>query len=151
MRALTAPAISLVISFVLTGCGPIWMLPGGELGGNVAPVPSDWAFSDAAETVQLETRPGDPYSVNIWGVGVGERFYVAAGDASSSWATHIAEDPNVRLKVEDSIFELRATRIEDEAEIEVCLAAIKRKYDFEPKPEQRGEATLFRLEPRLPR
>jgi len=134
---------------VTTGCGPVWMLPGGSLAGPVEPAPEDWSFSDATDVVQLETRPEDPYSVNIWGVGIGKHFYVAAGEASSSaWAANLSEAPDVRLKIGESVYELRAVRVEDAVEIEACLAALKRKYDFEPKPEQRSSAAVFRLEPR---
>jgi len=105
-------------------------------------------FSDTIETVQLETRPDDPYSVNIWGVGIGDDFYIAAGDASSAWVRGIAEDPDVRLKIGDSIFELHAVRTDGEAEIDAYLAAVKKKYDFEPEPDQRTDAVIFRLEAR---
>ena len=48
-------------------CGPIGPIPGGALRGDpVAEPVQDWSFLDAEHTVQLETRPGDPYSVNVW-------------------------------------------------------------------------------------
>ena len=145
MRALPFALPSLL--FVLA-CGPLVMIPGGELSGDVTPPPADWAFTDAVDTIQLETRPADPYSVNLWGVAASGHFYVAAGDAESEWARHIADDPNVRLRVNDAVYELRATRTEDPAELDAFLAAATAKYDFEPTPEQRAEAALFRLAPR---
>jgi len=72
-------------------CGPIVMIPGGALDGEVEPAPSDWTFSDEIKTVQLETSPDDPYSVNIWGVGVGQDFYVASGSSSNAWAEHLLQ------------------------------------------------------------
>jgi hypothetical protein len=87
--------------------------------------------------------------VNIWGVGLGSSFYVAAGGgAENSWAQYIVDDPRVRLRVEDTLYELRGVRVEDELERERFLAALQAKYDWEPEPEQTEEAWLFRLEPR---
>ena len=80
----------LFTTLVLVGCGPIVMVPGGELSGTTTPVPADWAFSDAVETVQLETRPDDPYSVNVWGVSDGA-FHPT--DPNRAWV--IARDPTV--------------------------------------------------------
>ena len=144
-RALVASI--LAVGF-LQGCGPLVMIPGGALSGSVKPTPSDWSFSDSIETVQLETRPDDPYSVNVWGIGIGEYFYVAAGDAESGWALNLIEDPRVRLKLADDLYELSATQTNDSAELDAFLAGLKRKYDFEPKPGQRHQATLFRLQAR---
>ncbi|MCI0636959.1 MAG: hypothetical protein L0206_24050, partial [Actinobacteria bacterium] len=48
MRRLRALALVL-----LTGCGPLQMIPGGELSGTVRPAPPDWSFSDGVETEQL--------------------------------------------------------------------------------------------------
>jgi hypothetical protein len=141
----------LLIAFVLlalTGCEPTAIFSGGKLSGETQPTPDDWSFSDAAETVQLETRPGDPYSVNIWGVGIGADFYVASGKVDNVWAQHIAADDRVRLRIDDAVFELRAVEESSPEALERFLAAAKAKYDFEPEPDQSAEAVLFRLVPR---
>ena len=57
------------------------------------------------KTIQLETRPADPYSVNIWVIALGEHLYVHAGANRSEWVEHMEADPNVRLRVGDSIYE----------------------------------------------
>jgi hypothetical protein len=129
----------------LVACDPFIMIPGGELSGNVKPTPTDWEFSNAIETVQLETRPSDPYSVNVWGTAAGEDFYVAAGKSTTSWAAHIADDPNVRLKLGDDIYPLKAVRTQKPEDLEAFLVAVKQKYDFEPDPDQRSDAVLFKL------
>ncbi|MBW2243677.1 MAG: nitroreductase family deazaflavin-dependent oxidoreductase [Deltaproteobacteria bacterium] len=139
----------LGLALIALGCGPIWMIPGGRLDGEVAATPSDWAIANDIEDLQLETRPGDPYSVNVWGAGVGDRFYIAAGRGEeSTWAQNIAADPNVRLRVGEFIYELQATRIDDDAERDLFLAAVKKKYDWEPTEEEGENAVLFRLTPR---
>lgn len=146
MRRLSAAlACSLAFS-VLPACGgPIVTLPGGELSGETQAIPDDWSFSDSVDTVQLETRPDDPYSVNIWGVGVGGDFYVASGDADNTWARNIEADDRVRLRIEDAVYEMRAVRDDSPEARERFLAAAKAKYDFEPEPGQAEEAVLFRL------
>lgn len=147
MRIKSLLYLCLVMSMV--GCGPIVMLPGGELSGDVQPTPSSWAFTDEIETVQLETRPSDPYSVNIWAVAAGDSLYIAAGGgAETTWARHIDADPQVRLRVGNSLFELNAVQANDEATRNVFLIAAKKKYDFEPDEEDASNAVLYRLDPR---
>jgi hypothetical protein len=142
-------ALSLLATLFLTGCGPLVMFPGGELSGEVKPPPDDWSFTDDVDNVQLETRPEDPYSVNVWAVAAKDAIYIASGrGADAGWARHIAEDPRVRLRVGEAIYELKAEQTMDEAELDAFLAAAQKKYDFEPEPEQREEAVLFRLTPR---
>ncbi len=138
----------LVSALLLLACGPLVSIPGGQLSGTLRPLPMEWAFSDSIKTVQLETRPSDPYSVNVWGVAIGTTFYVASGDSESRWARHIAEDPRVRLRIGKNLYELRAVGTDDPAELDAFLAAAKRKYDFEPEPDERAKAALFRLEAR---
>lgn len=140
--------LSVVAGLALLACQPIVMFPGGGLRGTVEPLPSDWSFSDAVETAQLETRPSDPYSVNVWGVGIGKRFYIVAADADRNWVHHIAANPHVRLKLDSAIYELQAVRTDEPVDLDAFLAAAKQKYDFEPEPGQREQAVLFRLEPR---
>jgi len=141
MRAL----VFVVALCSLLACDPTVMIPGGRLSGETKPVPASWAFTEEVETVQLETRPEDPYSVNIWGVGVGDDFYVASGKADNAWARHIASDDRVRLRIEGSIYEMRAIRDDSAEGRERFLEAAKAKYDFEPDPEESSDAILFRL------
>ena len=104
-------AISALV--LVAGCGPILLIPGGELDGLTAPVPSDWSIADDVNTVQLETRPEDPYSVNIWAIGIGPRLYVHAGANRSSWVEHIETNSDVRIRIGDKLYDLRASRVED--------------------------------------
>ena len=55
-------AVVLSVVIILAGWGPFVIFPGGKLEGAEAAPPSDWRFSDAINTVQLETRSSDPYS-----------------------------------------------------------------------------------------
>ena len=141
--------VPLVLCLAALGCGPLVMFPGGTLSGDVLATPPDWSFTEAVDTVQLETNPDAPYSVNVWGVAARDAFYVA-GDKDNQWAQNIRANPNVRLRVDGKIYELQATETDEESELDAFTAAITRKYDYEPDPEQRARANLsvFRLEPR---
>ena len=142
----------VALALVLTGCGPLVMIPGGELSGEVVSSPADWAFTDAIDTVQLETRPEDPYSVNVWAVSARGALYIAAGGgAESEWARHIAADPRVRLRADGRLYELRAERTDSDEERSAFLEAAQAKYDFEPSEDETDGAVLFRLTPPLTR
>jgi hypothetical protein len=128
------------------GCGrPFLLLPGRALEGTTAAVPESWSFTDAVETVQLETRPAEPYSVNIWATAADDHLYVHAGANRSAWVEHIEADPNVRLRVNDSIYELAAARVLDQAEFDRFSDAYQKKYGRRPRNENVAEAYLFRL------
>jgi hypothetical protein len=137
--------LALVLVAALAACGPILLLPGGELEGKMVPAPSDWAFTDDVSTVQLETRPDDPYSVNIWAVGLGPGLYVHAGANRSTWVENMEADPHVRLQVEDAIYELRSSRVERQDEFDRFSDAYEKKYGRRPRNESVEEAYLFRL------
>ena len=146
------PILFVVPLFLLVsslGCGPIVMIPGGALSGTATPPPNDWSFTDEIDTVQLETRPSDPYSVNVWAIAVDSAIYVVAGSGDeTTWARNIAEDDRVRLRVDDAIYDLRATLANDDVSRDAFLAAAKRKYDFDPEGQDTSKAMLFRLDPR---
>jgi hypothetical protein len=133
----------------LAGCGgPVALLPGGALEGAVVPPPADWSFTDAVSTVQLETRPAEPYSVNIWMIGMDGSAYVHAGTNRSAWVEHIEADPSVRLQVSDAIYELAAARVTAQDEFDRFSDAYEKKYGRRPRNENVAEAYLFRLAPR---
>ena len=148
MRARNLVSIASTL-LLATACGPLVMIPGGQLSGTAKPAPDSWAFTDAVDVVQLETRPDDPYSVNVWTIATGDHLYVVAGYGDeTTWARHIEADPRIRLKVEDDVYELRAERTDDDAEIDSFLEAAIAKYDFELEEGQREQAILYRLSPR---
>jgi len=139
-------ALVLVATAPLAGCGgPFLLLPGGALEGTTAAIPDGWAFTDAVKTVQLETRPADPYSVNIWATAAGDHLYLHAGASRSTWVENIEADPDVRLRVDASIYELAAARVSGQEEFDHFSDAYERKYGRRPRNENVAEAYLFRL------
>ncbi len=129
----------------LFGCGPILLLPGGQLSGPVEALPADWSFSDEVSTVQIETRPSDPYSINIWAVGLGSHLYIHAGANRSRWVENLMADPLVRVRIAGKIYPLTAVRVEDSAEFATFADAYKKKYGTRPRNENVAEVYLFRL------
>lgn len=136
----------LILTASIAGCGgPFVLLPGGALEGSTVDVPDDWSFTDAVDTVQLETHPADPYSVNIWVIALGEHLYVHAGDNRSAWVENLEADPNARLRVGESIYELAAARVEGQEEFDRFSDAYEKKYGRRPGNGSVVEAYLFRL------
>jgi hypothetical protein len=136
----------LMLTASITACsGPFVLLPGGALEGSTVAIPDSWAFTDAVKTVQLETRPVDPYSVNVWVIAIGENLYVHAGANRSTWVANMEADPNVRLRVNDSIYELVASRVDGQEEFDRFSDAYEQKYGRRPRNENVAEAYLFRL------
>lgn len=132
----TRPArfLELGATALILGCGgPFVLLPGGALEGPTVTTPDTWSFTDAVKTVQLETRPADPYSVNIWLIALDENLYVHAGANRATWVEHIEADPTVRLRVGESIYELAASRVEDQEEFDRFSDAYDRKFGRRPR------------------
>jgi hypothetical protein len=144
---LSWPFIFLLVALD-AGCGPILVLPGGRLEGTVTDAPVDWDFTADVSTVQLETRLEDPYSVNIWAVGLGPQLYVHAGANRSTWVENMEADPNVRLQVGEAIYELEASRVNAQDEFNGFSDAYEQKYGRRPGNEDVTEAYLFRLQAR---
>jgi len=146
-RLIAASSLFFAV-FLVAGCGPLLVIPGGELDGVAVPAPKDWASAEDVSTIQLETRPEDPYSVNIWAVGMGPLLYVHAGANRSSWVEHMEANPDVRVRIEDKLYELRASRVESQDEFARFSDAYEEKYGSRPRNENVVEAYLFRLEAR---
>ena len=138
--------LALAPLLLVVGCGPFLVIPGGKLEGVAAATPGDWSFTDEVNTVQLETNPEDPYSVNIWAVGMGPALYVHAGANRSTWVEHMEANPEVRIRIEEKIYTLRASRVEGQDEFDRFSDAYEAKYGSRPRNEDVSEAYLFRLE-----
>ncbi len=131
--------LALVFLLMAACNGPkLFVVPGGALRGTVASgVVDDWGSGDAMGRVQLETRPDAPYSVHLFGVGSGEAFYIASqgwraslggGPGSARWVPHIEADPRVRLRVGETLYERKAVRVTEEAELAHVQELFRTKY-----------------------
>jgi hypothetical protein len=143
------PLLLVALLLGALGCEPMGPIPGGRLSGEVASGPDpDWSFTGAIETVKLETRPSDPYSVTTWVVDHDGSLYVPTRNPDSRrWVRYVTADPAVRIRVGDRIYERRAVRVTDAAELDAVADALIAKYQIErPAPDE--PVALFRLDPR---
>lgn len=131
---------SLVLLLALAGCGPLGPLSGGALRGPVHEgAVHDWSFAAGVETVQLETNPSDPHSVNTWCVGLDGKLYVPTsmirGPKSPDerdWVKNVLANSAVRIRIDGEIYPLIATRVGDAAEYDAARAALEKKYGLDP-------------------
>jgi hypothetical protein len=104
-------------------------------------------FARDAGTVQLETRPEDPYSVNIACAVVDEQLYVSAGENKSQWVKNMEAKPLVRLRIDGDVYELSAQRVTDRAEMDTfAVEWIKNSWARDPR--KLDEPWVYRLQAR---
>ena len=141
--------LSAAMLLLLAGCEePFIVFPGGELSGEQSAVPEDWSQLVSIDTVQLETRMDNPYSVNIWAAGAGKDLYVATGEDGTNWTEHIADDPAVRLRSYSYVYALSARLVEEPSERARAAQAFVGKYDLEVDDNWVLEGMIFRLDRR---
>lgn len=139
----------LCFATLLAGCDePFIVMSGGALTGEVTDPPPDWSPLNEVEVVQLETRPEDPYSVNVWMIASGQNLYVATGKGETRWTGYIADNPDVRVRVDGRIYELEAFRVVDETEKIAIGNEYVKKYGVDEDDNWVDEGRLYRLDRR---
>ena len=142
-------ALTGAIIILLSGCAePFIVFAGGALSGDEKVPPADWSFLEAIDTVQIETDPNDPYSVNVWSVGIGADVYVATGEDGTNWTERIDGDPGVRLRTNGDIYPLRATAVTEMAERRRVAQAYLNKYDVDDDEGWVDTGKIYRLDRR---
>jgi len=130
---------------MITACTePFVTIPGGQLKGNTVSAPDSW--SSVSEVVQLEVRPSDPYSLNIWAVEDSGYLYVATTD--SKWVGFIADNDEVRVKIEENLYEFHAVHVKDTEELARIAATYAKKYEVDPSDNWVEGANVYRLDNR---
>ena len=138
----------LLVALLALACGdPFVLLPGGRLDGEVRANPGEKPLPDGYGTGQLETNPADPYSVNLVYTVLDGRIYVNAGDEERAWTKNLEADPRARLRVDDVIYELRAERVTDRAEIAEFGKAWLGQSTFRQDPSSFAQVWVYRLVP----
>jgi hypothetical protein len=147
-------AILLLLLPLLLGTGPCGPVSGGRLGGEAGSVPGDWRFTDDVSTIQVETRPEEPYSVTTWCFTDGAALYLPSRQAARKpWVQNVVRDPRVRVRIDDRVYEMTATRVTDDAELRRLVPLLRAKYrmarwGMEDDPGSAPETWYFRLAPR---
>lgn len=155
MQWKAACALALLTGLVGLGC-PLGPLSGGRLSGEVEPAPVDWLFVNEVDNCQVETRPSDPHSVNVWCAGVGSHPYLPSSmilgpkdPSEREWVRNVLDDPEVRLRVGRVVYELQALRLEPGEEYDAARSALESKYELDPAERDADrEIWIFRLEAR---
>jgi hypothetical protein len=101
-----------ITTLITMGCGggPFLVFPGGELSGEVVTEPvDDWSFVDD-RFVDLETRPQDPYSVELNYIVRDGKLYIDPAEGRR-WLEYIREDPRVRVRFSSKIYPLEAVLV----------------------------------------
>ena len=138
----------LLLSLSMAACsGPIGPIPGGELSGESAPWPADWAYTDKVENVLLQTNPNDPYSVTIWCVTHNDELFFGAGDKDSKWVANILHNPSVKLSINGKLIDGNASEVKDTILVGNVISAFLTKYDIESEEDLvQEEGMLFRFD-----
>ena len=144
----------LTVSLILSACGgPLGPLAGGELSGEEAsPTNGDWSFAKDVEVIQLETRPSEPHSINIWTGVLDKQLYLPSslisGDenpAERGWVQHVTADPSVRLRIDGRVYTAQAVRVTNPALIAQIKSLILVKYEEEATPHS-NNAWIYRID-----
>jgi len=126
-----------------------------RLGGSTTAAPDGFAFVQETEVIQLEVRGMlFPRVMNVWTVGFDDAMYVWSL-LGSSWSKRFDKRPDqVRVRVGDHVYEVRATMVKDADEKERVAQAYQAKY-ADSLFEYYGRATtvddydlFYRLTPR---
>lgn len=139
----------LLVLVSIAGCSePFIVFAGGELSGEERTPPDDWSLLRDEETFQLETRPDDPYSVNIWAVGIGRDAYIGTGPDGTRWSGHIDANPQVRLRVGEVVYPLLARPVTNTDERRAVAHRYAEKYGMDQDENWLADALVYRLDRR---
>lgn len=146
----------------------------GDLGfwlsGDPVTTPiSDWSFTDAIPTVQIETRTWYllPHFVRTdiarndahlylfseyFAPRPGQPDHRDEFPSARFWNRMVVRDPRIRVKIGNQVFEMRAYPLTDPSEVAVAREAFLNKYadvrkEQESPESRRSKLYFFRLEP----
>jgi hypothetical protein len=130
MRWLARGAIAVPVLAVLGGAalfggvGPIAAIPGGALWGERREPARDWSFTDAIAEIQVQTHVGPlPWAVTTWVLSSDGELFIAAGECDRVWTHRVMADPEIRLRIDGVVYEMRVRR-ETDPQVSARLAPV---------------------------
>jgi hypothetical protein len=152
LAVLTLALLGVVALFA--GLGPLAMVPGGVLWGEVREPPADWSFTDAIGEIQVQTHVGPlPWSVTTWVLSDQGELFIAASECERVWTHRVMADPEVRLRIDGVVYEMLAHRVTDGAVGARLAPVVLHKYlgiaaDSAQFVQGETQGCVFRVEPR---
>jgi hypothetical protein len=151
-RVLKGTAVGLVLTVMtllvlyLNRSDPYGPVPGKRLRGEeVTESVDDWSFTEQYRRVTVEVRPSNPYSVFAGYFLMEKDLYISS--AHSRWAEFLRDDPDMRIRLGDEIYPVRAIQVDDREGLERVHKAYTGKYP-DRTPEEAAGRWFFRLESR---
>ena len=112
--SLSKTTFVILLTLTLSACsGPFLLLPGSALDGPEASIERA-ETSGEGTLIELETRPADPYSVNLNAFFINGAVYIDPAE-DRQWYQYLLEDANVRVKFagDDTVYTAVAVRESD--------------------------------------
>jgi len=126
--------LALAMAVGVAACEPSDRTPGLWLSGEVVdPLPSDWGFTGDHREIAIEVSTPYlvPHSVTIWCASLDGDLYLGARDPESkNWPSYVDSNPDVVLKIGDSIYEARLEKLDDQETIAALQPVYAEKYEL---------------------
>lgn len=105
--------------------GPLGPFPGGKLSGTVVTDPPRWsAILAGVSRLELEVNPSHPRSITTSYLLHDDALYVPSVMAArKSWPQQVLADDRVVLRIGGKLYERRAVRVTDPAELRAVTGA----------------------------
>ena len=154
MHCFLRGSIALAVAVNFIGCiDPKDQRPGILLRGEVvSEIPVDWSFTNAYREIQIEVRT--PYlvshSVTIWCAVVDGQLYLGARNPHEKrWPGWVERDPNIRLRIDGNLYDMKLTIIEAPSQVAPVRRAYADKYELPDRsPEEGPPVRYWRVERR---
>ena len=108
---------------------PIGPLPGFFIGGTPSEAPNNWPDTSAEHEIRLKVVDLLPRVVIIWMVEYNQELYVV-GAADSGWVRMIGESAPVKMRLNDSTFDLVAQLVTTDMEAIATAYLDKYRADY---------------------
>jgi len=154
LGAILIGLVALLLVLRITGLGPHQRIPGLWLKGELVTTPvTDWSFTDAHETIQIQTNTWYwlPHSVTTYCNSYNGQLYVTsvyrAGmeyPKAKNWTANVARDPHVRLKIGDKVYD-RTLQYVSNPELRAAVLAVKTKKYPQQKIAKDSTVNIFHV------
>lgn len=125
----------IMLTMGLANCQPEDTRPGLWLSGEeVTSITNDWSFTDDIDEILIETGAWYflPHSTTIWCVEFENNLYIGSyGEELKFWEENIERNPRARLKINDMLYQVELSLVEDTQLSQQVDEVYNRKYDMQ--------------------